>query len=78
MPNYLNKTSWTIQLRKGLAANLAKVTTYLLEGEIVYVTDTKKVWIGDGTWKYRVHGLDMVVVSDGNIITNAGEIVWQS
>jgi hypothetical protein len=48
-------------------------------GELVYATDQKALYVAnsqDGGDFIRVHGLDMALVSDGEIITSGGEIVW--
>lgn len=59
----LNDTSFTLRARRGTAANLALSTTYLVEGEFAYTTDTKQLNIGDGTNKLRVPTCD----SSGNL-----------
>lgn len=45
----LNNYPQTIRVRQGTAANLALSTTYVLEGELVYKTDTKVLAIGDAS-----------------------------
>lgn len=69
-----------IALKKGLATNINTVATksVALEGEPHYTTDTKKTYVFDGYNNNRVHGLDMALVSSGDIVTNQGEIVWQN
>jgi hypothetical protein len=47
-----------------------------LEGEFFYTTDTKKLWMFDGNNNVRVHGLDLALVFEGDVVTNANEIVW--
>ena len=38
----------TIQLRQGTDANLVKSTTYAIEGEPLFTTDTLQVFVADG------------------------------
>lgn len=57
----------------------AKTTYPMAQGELAYATDKKALYVADsqGAGDFlRVHGLDMAVVSDGDIITSGGEIVW--
>ena len=39
----------TIQLRQGTDANLVKSTTYAIEGEQLFTTDTLQVFVADGS-----------------------------
>jgi hypothetical protein len=56
-------------LKKGTAANIAAATTFLVEGELLYATDTKQVYACDGTNKLRVPTCDTA----GNIkVTDVG------
>ena len=50
----LNRTNWILTVRKGLAAAINAVTTYFLEGELGYTTDTKQLYISDGSDQLRV------------------------
>ncbi len=52
----LNNRPFTLVLRQGTLTNLELSTTYLTQGEPVYTTDTKQVFIGDGTNKLFVGG----------------------
>jgi hypothetical protein len=74
----LNKTNFIIKPKRGVRANLVKVTNYFLEGEMIYTTDTKHLFIADANYiPQPVASLDMAIVNDdGEIITNGGEIVW--
>ena len=47
-----------IQIRRGLAAARTSITP--LEGELLYTTDTKQIYVGDGT------------TPGGNIVTGSG------
>jgi len=44
-----NDTSFVLLLKQGLYANLIKLTTLLLPGEMVYTTDTRQLFVSDGT-----------------------------
>lgn len=45
----LNKTNFVLRLKRGLETDLP---AYHFAGEIVWTTDTKRLWISDGTdWK---------------------------
>lgn len=73
----LNKTNFVIKLKRGLRSNLLVVTNYFLQGELVYTTDTKHLFIADANYiPQPVATLDMAVTHEGEIITNSGEIVW--
>lgn len=73
----LNKTNFTVQLKRGLRANLLKATNYFLQGELVYTTDTKHLFIADASYiPQPVQTLDMAIVFEGDIVTNNGEIIY--
>ncbi len=73
----LNKTNFVIKLKRGLRSNLLVVTNYFLQGELVYTTDTKHLFVADASYiPQPVATLDMAVTFEGEIITNSGEIVW--
>jgi len=74
----LNKTNFTIKLKRGLRASLETVSNYFAQGEPIYTTDTKHLFIADGNYiPQPVASLDMaVVLDDGDIVTDGGEIVW--
>jgi Major tropism determinant N-terminal domain len=44
----LDDRTFRIQLKQGTQSNMLLGTTYLLEGEIVFTTDTLTVFIADG------------------------------
>lgn len=50
----LNRNSFKIVIRRGLAANV-NTNTFPISGELAYTTDDKQLWIGDGT---NFNGLD--------------------
>lgn len=73
----LNKTNFVIKLKRGLRSNLLVVTNYFLQGEVLYTTDTKHLFIADASYiPQPVATLDMAVTFEGEIIINSGEIVW--
>jgi hypothetical protein len=74
----LNRSTFSIKFKQGLAADINSLVTRLsaLLGEPHYTTDTKRIYIFDGSNNVRVHGLDLAVVNSGQVVTNAGQIVW--
>lgn len=57
----LNNTNFTLVVRQGTATNLALSTTYFSQGELAYTTDTKQLFISDGTNKIP---MPMIVGND--------------
>lgn len=45
----LNNQSFTIRVRRGLTATVNAATTCWKEGELGYTTDTKQLYVSDGT-----------------------------
>lgn len=73
----LNKTTFRLLLKRGTRANLNVVSNYFTQGEPVYTTDTKQLFIADASYiPQPVATLDMAVTFEGEIIINSGEIVW--
>ena len=73
----LNKTNFVIKLKRGLRSSLLVVTNYFLQGELVYTTDTKHLFIADASYiPQPVQTLDMAIVFEGGIVTNNGEIIY--
>ena len=74
----LNKTNFQLKLKSGLSANINTAVTKALavEGEPHWTTDTDTLYIFNGSNNTRVHGLDLVVMFEDNIISYLGEIVW--
>lgn len=74
----LNRTVQQLKLKLGLRANLEKTATANLgvQGEPAYTTNTKQLFIHDGTSFVPVQTLDMAVVDEGNVVTNEGQIVY--
>ncbi len=74
----LNKTNFQIKFKQGLSTNINGAITqvYAATGEPHYTTDTKKLYVYDGSNNERVHGLDMAITFEGDIIINEGEIIW--
>lgn len=59
----LNKTPFTIQVRRGLRSALLATTSYFFEGELAFTTDTKQLFVGDSNYRaVPVQTLDMAVV----------------
>ena len=56
----LNKTPFAIRLKRGTEAQITSTSPvpYQLEGEIVYATDTKQVYVSDGT-SFNQIGVDI-------------------
>lgn len=52
----LNNQKFTLRARRGTAANLALSTTYLLEGELAFTTDNKRLSIGDDSGNKKTIG----------------------
>ena len=78
MANKLNKTNWSIQLKQGLAANINAVATTLqaIIGEPHYTTDTKMLYIFDGTSNLPVGARRAYVVKTANYtLTTIDQIV---
>jgi len=68
-PTIVSKFPRPRPVKKGTAAAIAAATTFLVEGELLYATDTKQVYVCDGTNKLRVPTTD----TSGNIkITDVG------
>ena len=74
----LNKTDFQLKFKQGLATdiNTAITKNFAVEGEPHWTTDTDILYIFDGSNNTRVHGLDLVVMFEDNIISYLGEIVW--
>jgi len=71
----LNKTPLKIRARRGVFADIA--AAYIKEGEIVYTTDDKQLYVGDADNNFnRVHGLDLAVMNNDILISNNDEIVY--
>ena len=51
-----------LQIRRGTAAQLANITP--TSGELIYTTDTKLVYVGDGT---TAGGIAIAVGGSGNV-----------
>jgi hypothetical protein len=76
----LNNVPFTIRLRRGLRANVYKPDLFynhaeIPEGEPVYVTDTKNLYIVDSAGVRPVLTVDMIVVHESEIMFHDGEMV---
>lgn len=78
MPNLHGNNDYKIQLKQGLTANINKLVTVYqaVTGEPMYTTDGKRLYVFDGTINRRVHGLDMALTFEGEILVDNGEILW--
>lgn len=76
----VHSQDYQIKFKQGLSASINTTATrnIAVEGEPHWTTDTDKLWVFDGAANIRVHGLDMAIVADGDIVTSGGEIVWLS
>lgn len=74
----LNRYPIQIKLKQGLAADINTIATKYVatEGEPHYTTDTHKFYIFDGSNNERVHGLDLALIFEDEVVVNSGEIVW--
>lgn len=73
----LHSQDYQLRLKKGLIANLEKVAATLLgiQGEPAYTTDTKQLFIHDGTSFQPVQTIDMMVVHNGDFVFHDQEPV---
>jgi hypothetical protein len=72
----LHETIFTLRFKRGLRAALQVLTNYGYQGEPAYTTDTKHLFINDGTeWK-PLPSLDMAVSFDDTLILHNDEMVW--
>lgn len=67
-----------MRLRRGLRSTLLSTSTFFLQGEPAYTTDTKHLFIGNASYyPVPVQTLDMAVVdASGNVVTHASAIVF--
>lgn len=73
----LHGTDYLIKFKQGTRSNLLKTATSNagVQGEPHYTTDTKQLFIHDGTVVQPIQTLDMAVVdmSDGSIVTDMSD-----
>ena len=74
----LNRTKQQLKFKTGLAANINATATKNLavEGEPHYTTDTNRLYIFDGSNNERVHGSDMIVTNEDEVVISEGEVVY--
>lgn len=74
----MHSQDYLIKFKQGLAAAINALATRnsAVTGEPHYTTDGKKLYVFDSTVNRRVHGLDMTVTMDGEVMVNDGEVVW--
>lgn len=66
----------TLLLRRGLRSNVDKYTNYHIQGEPFYTTDTKQLFVSDGTKINPIQSLDMALTFDGDVLTFDGDILY--
>jgi hypothetical protein len=71
----LNKTPFTLRLRRGLQSAIIAAIQHW-EGEPGYATDTKRLFISDGTAMQPVQTLDMAVCFNDGVVCLNDEIVF--
>jgi hypothetical protein len=71
----LNKTDFTIRLRRGLRSRIERLDQYHVQGEPGYATDNKTLFVSDGTAFQPMQTVDMLVCHDDQIMFHAGEPV---
>lgn len=73
----LNSTTQRLRLLRGLAS---KITTnnnaYGAEGEPLYTTDTKQLYIHDGNIYAAVPTAPRIVVNNDEAISHQDELIW--
>ena len=74
----LHNKDFTLKIKQGLAANINTTATkaQAVAGEPHYTTDGKKLYVFDGTINRRVHGLDMMLTFEGEVLVLDGEVLW--
>lgn len=74
----LHKTTQRLRIRRGTRANLEKVANYFYQGELVYTTDGKQLFIADASYiPQPVQSLDMAVMVENQIVSLDNEIVFK-
>lgn len=64
-------------MKRGLRANLEKVSNYFLQGEPVYTTNTKHLFIADASYiPQPVQSLDMAVCFEDTVVCHDDAIVF--
>lgn len=73
----LNKTTFRLLFRRGVAANLTAAAVDSVEGEPAFTTDTHQVYVSDGTRFLSAAELvaPALVCHEGNVVVNTGEVV---
>jgi hypothetical protein len=76
MANYIVKEQ--LKFKSGLVANINALatTSSAVQGEPHYTTDSRGLYVYDGYNNIRVHGLDMAITFEDEIIIFNGEIIW--
>ena len=61
----LNKTSFTLRVRRGTTAEITETSPvpYQLQGELAYSTDEKQMYVSDGTSFIPVNSLIIPYIS---------------
>jgi hypothetical protein len=79
MPNLkLNRNNFTLQLRRGAAANLwLNATVYTLHaGEPLWTTDTHQFYVSDGTTLYLIPSLNDALTYEDDVLTYEGDVLY--
>jgi hypothetical protein len=72
----LNRTPFTIRLRRMTAQALSALSQYLqYEGEPAYSTDTKQMFVSDGTYFNPVQTVNLMMCHDDDLVFHLGEPV---
>ena len=74
----LHSNNFTKLLKRGLRASLHLLATesQSVQGEMAYTTNTKQLFVHDGTGFKPVQSLDMAVVFEGEVVTHNNLIVY--
>ena len=73
----LNNQPFTIRVRRGTRSNIQKTSTYSVEGELAYTTNTKNLFVSDGSIFQPVLTLDMAVIDlTENVVCYNGQVIY--
>lgn len=78
MSSNLHNTDYQIKLKQGLRSALLTTATSNtgIQGEPHYTTDTKQLFIHDGTVVQPVQSLDMAIVNNNEVVCHNNQIVY--
>ena len=74
----LNRTNFTLKLKRGLAASVESFVTsnFASQGEPHYATDTEQVFVFNGSENKPIQTLDMAVTHNDEIVIHNDSIVY--